>query len=751
MSKKPNKPRSSEGKSNASSSPERSGQRQPATRTRNRTARKRGVDPIAPMLASVAREPFSKEGWVFEPKFDGIRAIAYIIDGEVKILSRRGLDLTSRYPELAESLGKSKTDLVLDGEIVAFDEKGRTSFQLLQQASGLRGRGIRDQTKENIPIRFYVFDVLSVDGTKTLTKPLSKRKELLKKHLVETNDVRRVDDLGADGNRAFLACLENGLEGVIAKKEDSLYLPGKRVPTWLKLKATRTSEFLVCGYTEGKGSREDSFGALVLGVYNDDNQVVYAGSVGTGFNDATREKLFKVMQPLKTNKCPFSVRPMAKAIASWLKPEMVVEIKYAEWTMDNRLRMPVFLQVRTDKKPSEARPNVVVPISEVSSVEEAAKRPTRKAADVVPIDRKKTRAKERKSSDLRDNLLAQLNNKDDEILLDVEGESVKLTSLNKVLFPGKPRRAKPATKRDYINYLIQVSEPLLKHTHGRPFTLIRYPNGTGGQKFFQKHWEKGLPPFVETVEYFSEHADADEEYLLCNNIATLIWCGQVASLEMHAVHSRLDAEPDGAKLSKKLKGSVENIESSILNYPDFMVLDLDPYLYSGKDAANAEPELHKKGFAKTREVAQLLKEMLDNLGLNAFLKTSGKTGLHIYILMVRNVDNDAVRQLAGTIAGHVAKMRPDEVTVDWAVKKRTGKVFFDFNMNARNKTLPPPYSVRATNMANVSLPITWDELDDIYPTDFNIRNVPDRLAEVGDLWENILNEKVDLHKKLLKD
>lgn len=747
MSKKPTKPRSAEAKVNASPAPQRSGQKSP---DKKRVARKRQLEPIPPMLASMAEEPFSKEGWVFEPKFDGIRAIAYVSGGDVKILSRRGLDLTSRYPELVESLEKSKNDLVLDGEIVAFDEKGRTSFQLLQQASGLRGRGKLDRSKKHIPIRFYVFDILSVDGKKTIAKPLTERKALLKRYLVESNDVRRVDDLGADGNKAFLACLENGLEGVIAKKVDSLYLPGKRVPTWLKLKAAKTSEFLVCGYTEGKGSREDSFGALVLGVINSDDQLVYAGSVGTGFNDSTREKLFKVMQPLKTSTCPFSVRPMAKAIASWLKPEMVVEIKYAEWTMDNKLRMPVFLQVRTDKKPSEARPEVVVPISEVSSMGEAAKKPTKKVAEVVPINRKKNKSSVTKTTALRDDLLAQLDNKKDELNLDVEANIIKLTSLNKILFPGKPRSAKPATKRDYINYLIQVSDPLLRFAHGRPFTLIRYPNGTDGQKFFQKHWEKGLPPFVETIEYFSEHANADEEYLLCNNLSTLIWCGQVASLKLHAVHSRIDAEPDGAKISKKVKGSVENIESSILNYPDFMVLDLDPYLYSGKEKENAEPELHRKGFAKTRKLALLLKEMLDNLELNSFVKTSGKTGLHIYIPIVRNVDNDAVRQLASTIASHVAKMRPEEVTIDWAVKKRTGRVFFDFNMNARHKTLPPPYSVRATDMANVSLPISWNELEDIYPTDFNIRNVPERLEQVGDLWEGILDAKVDLHKKLLK-
>lgn len=373
-----------------------------------------------------------------------------------------------------------------------------------------------------------------------------------------------------------------------------------------------------------------------------------------------------------------------------------------------------------------------------------------KPAEIVPINRKKTSKKEDSGSKLRAQILEQLDNDEDDIELDIQGETLKVSSLNKVLFPGKKRSAPPATKRDYLRYLVQVSEPFLRHIHGRPFTLIRYPNGIGQQHFFQKHGSKGMPEFVETVEYFSEHADKNEEYMLCNNLATLLWCGQMASLELHSVHSRLDPEPDGSKLSQKLTGSVKNIEESILNFPDFMVLDLDPYLYSGKEAENAEPELHKKGFAKTRQLALLLKEMLDTLKLNAFLKTSGKTGLHIFIPIVRNVDNDSVRQLTGTIASHVAKMRPDDVTVDWAIKKRTGKVFFDFNMNARHKTLSAPYSVRATNMANVSLPISWNELNEIYPTDFNIRNVPERLADVGDLWENILNEKTDLHQILLK-
>lgn len=701
--------------------------------------------PIQPMLASVAAEPFSKEGWIFEPKLDGIRAMAYIENHEAKIISRKGLDLTKRYPQLVTALSENE-DMIIDGEIVATDESGRVSFRLLQKTAG--SRGAAGQAR----ICFYAFDILSFQKKNTMKNTFLQRRALLEKNFFETEKTRCVQDLGPDGNRAFLACLADGMEGVIAKRADSKYLPGERTDAWLKLVATRTTEFLVCGYTEANDGRTDSFGALILGVYNESGQIVYAGSVGTGFNEITRQKLFRLMEPHKTSECPFSVRPMAKSIAAWVTPDMIVEIKYAEWTMDKALNLPVFLQVRANRKSDGMKPDVVIPISEVSSVGQPAKKSsakTTKPAKVVSINRKRKTRKVDKAEELRKSLLEQLNNDEDDMVLEVEGSSIKLSSLNKILFPGK--RGTPAgTKRDYINYLIQASEPFLRQIHGRPFTLIRYPDGAQGQKFFQKHWSQGLPEFVETVEYFSEHADKDEEYLLCNNLATLIWCGQLASLELHSVHGRIDPEPDGAKLSKKLTGSISNIESSILNFPDFMVLDLDPYLYSGKEAANAEPELHRQGFAKTRQLAHLLKEMLDNLGLNAFLKTSGKTGLHIYIPIIRNVDNDAVRQLIGTIASHVAKMRPQDVTVEWAVKKRTGKVFFDFNMNARHKTLSAPYSVRATNAGNVSLPISWDELDDIYPTDFDIRTVPARLEQVGDLWENILNEKTDLHKILLK-
>lgn len=254
---------------------------------------------------------------------------------------------------------------------------------------------------------------------------------------------------------------------------------------------------------------------------------------------------------------------------------------------------------------------------------------------------------------------------------------------------------------------------------------------------------------METVKYFSEHNRSDEQYLMCNNLLSLLWCGQMAALELHTTHSRIDPEPDAKDLPTTFTGNLKNIESSVLNYPDFLILDLDPYLYSGKEAKGAEPELHKEGFQKVRELALMLKEMLDSLNLSSFIKTSGKTGLHLYVPAIRKYKNEDLRALAGTIARHAVALSPDEISIDWAVKKRTGKVFFDYNMNARHKTLAAPYSPRNSDTATVSLPIAWDELDDIYPEDFTIRTVPNRLNKVGDLWAEILTKKNNLEKLLV--
>jgi bifunctional non-homologous end joining protein LigD len=348
-------------------------------------------------------------------------------------------------------------------------------------------------------------------------------------------------------------------------------------------------------------------------------------------------------------------------------------------------------------------------------------------------------------------LSAQVLESGEKLSLDVDGHIVSFTNLDKPMFfttgesMNKPL-TKPLRKRDYLHYLLQVSEYVLPHLHDRPVTQIRFPNGMYGMRFFQKHSEQKLPAFVETVRYFSESTGKDSDYFLCNNLATFLWFAQMAVLEFHTMHSRIDPAPDAEDISTKFAGSAANVKSSLLNYPDFLVLDLDPYLYSGKENKGEEPELHKAGFQKACEVALVLRKNLEDVGLNSFVKTSGKTGLHIFVPIIRNVEYDVVRSLAQIMGVHLQKSLPNDVTMEWKVANRPGKIFFDHNMNGRGKTLASIYSPRATAEANISAPVTWAELESgkIYPTEFTMKTMPARLLEVGDLWLNILHEKKDL-------
>ena len=343
----------------------------------------------------------------------------------------------------------------------------------------------------------------------------------------------------------------------------------------------------------------------------------------------------------------------------------------------------------------------------------------------------------------------------EKLTLDVDGHDVSFTNLDKPMFfttgesLNKPLTP-PLRKRDYLHYLLQVSHYVLPHLRDRPVTHIRFPNGMYGMRFFQKHSEQKLPPFVETVRYFSEGTGKDSDYFLCNNLATLLWFAQMAVLEFHTMHSRIDPSPDAENIPLNFAGSAANVKSSLLNYPDFLVLDLDPYLYSGKEKQGDEPELHRAGFQKACDVALVLRKNLEDIGLNAYVKTSGKTGLHIFVPIIRNVEYDVVRSLAQIMGVHLQKSLPDDVTMEWKVANRPGKIFFDHNMNGRGKTLASIYSPRTTPEANVSTPITWNELESggIYPTDFTIKNLPARLLETGDLWSDILNSKIDLQVAL---
>jgi bifunctional non-homologous end joining protein LigD len=680
---------------------------------------------LSPMLPSVAEHAFSNPNWLFEPKLDGYRVIATAEDGEVRLASRRGLDCSAEYPWLVDALRQQPyRNAVYDGEIVALDDQGRPSFQLLQ-----------NRASEPRPfLLYYAFDLLYREGYDLRGVRLDQRKELLSNTLIPGDRVRIVDAFPADGVTLYNAARETGMEGIVAKRRDSRYEPGKRTDAWLKIKATQSEEFVIGGYTVGSGSRSRTFGSLVVGYYKPGaSKLTYVGHAGSGFDERTLQTLHERLQKMLTDESPFEEdvptmgmwrRPgKAEGPVTWVRPELVAQVKFAERTQDGILRAPVYMGLRDDKAARD--------VGEIAVVSTPGPDDLRQAQD------------ERSLGEPTEIIEELLHHTGEKLTLKVDGQDIAFSNLNKVFWPAHGDQ-RPLTKRDLVVYFARAAPYLLPHLRDRPLTLVRFPNGITGGHFYQKHYEQPLPSYVETVRLYSDHNKGDGDYLLANNLATLLWLGQVADIELHTWYSRVNPAGDGEGVPTTFAGSMENMQQSLLNYPDFVVFDLDPYLYSGNEARGAEPELHPEGFAATSQVALWLKAMLDDLGLVSFVKTTGRTGLHIYVPIVRNLDYHATHSISETLARYLVQQHPKEVTTEWAVDKRKGKVFADYNQNVRGKTLASIYSPRVLPWAAMSMPLRWDEVGKVFPTDFTILTAPDRLHQVGDLWSNILESKHDL-------
>jgi bifunctional non-homologous end joining protein LigD len=665
---------------------------------------------VSPMLAQLKREPFSGPEWVFEPKLDGFRTLAYIEKGNVTLRSRNETDMTKYFPAIVTDLKGIDKETVLDGEIVAIDDQGKPCFQCLQQHVGLP----HEHTGKQFSTVYYVFDMLYLDGYSLMGVPWEKRNPVLSQVLHPGPHVKPVEHFEGDGNLIFKALVDAGMEGIVAKKKQSLYEAGKRSDSWVKVKSTLSDEFVIGGFAAGAGNRSGTFASLLLGYY-DDKKLVYTGSVGTGFNEALLEDIKKKLTPLVTDKSPFSGELEYAEGVTWVKPRLVAEVRFAERTPAGLLRHAVFLRLRDDKQPSEVRSTEVM-------------EPPPFSAEKVTELSKSTRQ-----------MLEALQSRDDEIRIRAGGYQLSLTGLNKVFWP--EYKGKPAlTKRDYLIYLAEVADFILPHAKDRPLTLTRYPDGIAGERFYQKHWEFAPPEFVNKVSIYSKENDAFQDYLTCNNLPTLIWLGQIADLEIHTWYSRVAERPDRPDLSA-YRDTPEHLGNYLAGIPDFLIFDIDPYIYSGEEHAGEEPELNRDAFKAAVEAAFWLKETLDALKLVPYVKTSGKTGLHVFVPIKRKYDYDVTRQAAAAISRHVEAQHPDKITTEWAVAKRRGKIFLDFNQNTRGKTVASVYSARPTPWAGVSLPFKWDELDGIYPADFNISNAPARLARSGDIWKNVIKDK----------
>jgi bifunctional non-homologous end joining protein LigD len=655
---------------------------------------------VTPMLASLTDHPFSHPDWIFEPKLDGYRIIAQVKEGETTLLSRRGNNITRHYPNLVPFLNvQPASELIVDGEIIAMDGKGRQCFQCLQNYSNqtpLKG-------SERVTLIYYVFDVLYMDGYDLRGAALRDRKSILSKVFKSSEQVRLVDYFEREGAKIYEAAVKNGLEGVMAKRADSKYESGKRSHNWLKVKSMLSGDFVIGGFSVSKKGRSQTFSSLLIGYFNSTGKLIFAGHVGSGFDDRTLNDLKNRLSTLRIDDCPFSEIPALNAPTTWVRPELVAEIKFSEWTIDGRLRIPVFIRLREDKTPDEVTKSDHVTLP----------------APDPPIDPT--------SSDIA----TQLRKQKDNFSIDVEGNTIKLTNVDKILWPATTSH-RGMTKRDLLIYLAEVSDYLLPHLKDRPLTLRRYPDGIEGEHFYQKHWGHSIPDFVKRVNI--KEKSSTGEYLVCNNLSSLIWLGQLGNIEFHTWFSRISIGPDMTKNSK----------DDVLDYPDFIIFDLDPYIYSGQEPSGGEPELNRDGFAKSCETALWLKEILDKLDLHAFIKTSGRTGIHIYVPIKRNFNFKTVSSTAELVSKYLVREHPQELTTEWTQEKRHGKIFLDYNQNVRGKTLASVYSPRPTPEATISTPLRWEELGKVYPTDFTLTTLPSRLNKIGDLWSDILSVKRDL-------
>ncbi|MEW6688238.1 MAG: DNA ligase D [Pseudomonadota bacterium] len=654
---------------------------------------------LAPMHAGEAEAAFNDPAWMWEPKLDGYRVLAFMDKDEVRLYSRKGLNLARDFPRLAEELKLQGASMVLDGEIVAFDAAGRPSFHAMQ------GRARND------PAVLYCFDLLHFAGIDLRAAPYRDRRRYLAQCLLPTPHVRPVH-AQEDGIALQAAALASGFEGVIGKRKDSRYEAGKRSGAWLKVKPARSADFVIGGYTRGRGSRAP-LGALLVGTW-EGGKLRYASHVGSGFDDRSLQQVKAKLEKLQRKTCPFDETPERNAPTTWVEPKLVAEVKFQSWTDDGHLRAPVFLRLRDDID----------------------------AREVVRV-----RPREEPSNEI-ESVLRQLETRKTALTIAVGKDQIRLTHLDRVYWPGSPALAQPPlTKRDLLRYLARVSPFMLPHLADRPLTMIRMPGGVGGERFYQKHWPQERPDFVQTLRIYSEHRDEDHEVLVCNNLATLLWLAQGGTLEFHVWHSRAKPGPDAVSQSADFS-TAGALEYSVLNYPDYVVFDIDPYIYSGKEAPGAEPELNTAAFEKGKEVAFRLREILQSMRLEAIVKTSGKTGLHVFVPIRRTLDFDAARKVSELVGRHLVRAHPKDVTQEWSVPRRTGKIFMDYNMNVRGKTLNAAYSPRGETGAPVSMPLTWEELATAHPLDFRITNAAERLARTGDRWAEAHSRKQDLERVL---
>jgi bifunctional non-homologous end joining protein LigD len=708
---------------------------------------------ISPMLATLAQpDPFDDPDWLFEVKWDGYRIETIVDDGTVRMYTRRGLDGATYFPGLlTPATWIAARQAIVDGEVVALEEDGAPDFGLLQEAiSGLRSRGAGKGPAPRLV--YQVFDLLYLDGRSLLRVPLEDRKRLLRSVLRESSRVRFASHVEGDGVAFHRAAKARNLEGIVAKLRRSHYQPAARSPAWLKIKIRPEQELVVGGFTPGEGNAKD-LGAIAVGVYEDD-KLRFAGKVGSGFNARTRTELRKRLEAIITETSPFDPAPERKGELRnviWVRPELVIRAELGGWTREGLVRQTSFKGIDEGHDPRLVKREVPVSTKEAAAAAEneaaeekkgtarrkaaavpaRSKRPPTTSDKSAPATKAKSAAPKSKSGASSKSAsaasassgsgkptsataeeLAALAAIPKEGIWKIGGRELKLTNLDKVLFPPLDPADPPITKRELISYFVRIGPAILPHLAQRPLNLHRFPNGVGGPGFWQKDLPSTAPDWLRRWKEVGVAEREANNHLVADEVATLAWLANQAAFEIHAWTGRLEAP----------------------ERPTFALVDIDPG--------------EKTTWDETLVIARLYRAAFEHLGVRAYPKLTGKRGIQAWLPIVPKYDFSQTSSWVERLSRAIGAMVPDLVSWEWSVSERKGRARLDYTQNTFIKTLVAPYAVRPANGAPMSAPISWAELDDpaLRPNSFTIRNEVDRVAELGDLFAGAQTDAQELPK-----
>lgn len=639
---------------------------------------------VKPMLATLVDRAFDDEGWLYEVKWDGYRAVSFINKNKVEIKSRNDKSFNEKYYPIYDALKAWGINAVVDGEIVVVKENGQADFGSMQN-----WRSEADGT-----LLYYLFDILWYNGHDLKDLSLTDRKAILSELMPENSIIQLSRDFETSGIEFLEAAKKMGLEGIMAKRKDSPYNAGDRTKDWLKIKANKRQEVVIGGYTTNVDTSKP-FSSLLVGVF-EKGKFIYTGKIGTGFNIKQQKDMLQQFKPLIRKTPPFTEEPDVnkpsrfrpnppKATATWLKPELICEVSFTEMTTDGVMRHPSFEGMRSDKKAKE------VVLEKEAEAQEVVADTAKESKYITPVGKG-----ERKTL---------LNPKEETQVKKVGGHELKFTNLSKIFWPKEKY-----TKRDLINYYYQVAPYMLPYLKDRPQSLNRHPNGITGKSFYQKDVTGKVPDWMDTYLYHSEGDKTDKHFLLGNNEATLLYMAGLGCIEINP-WSSTTKKPD---------------------HPTWCIIDLDP---------------DKNSFDQVIEAANVTKDILDGMGVPCYPKTSGSTGLHIHIPLGNKYSYDQSKEFARIIVTLVHRAIPSFTSLERTVKDRNGKMYLDFLQNRAHATIAAPYSVRPKPGATVSMPLHWDEVKKgMKMSDFTIENAIARLKAEGDIFKPVLGKGIDLIK-----